>query len=100
MVGIIIIIIIIIIIKCLTQETSPDRKRSVELISTGFYFGVFHPPGRSLTRLMRLPPQDLKIRVYLRDSYLTWQMGLSPQNLKIRVYILLDSYLTWLITLS
>src|SRR5271155_4029251 len=74
-------IIIIIICKALNSRTSSDQKPSAEKNSTGFEFGVFLPPGRCLTRLMRPPPQNFEIRVYhLLDSCLTRLMRLSPQD--------------------
>src|SRR5271156_1162357 len=77
------VLIIIIICKALNSRTGSDQKCSAEINSTGFEFGVFLPPGRCLTRLMRPPPQDLKIGVYLLlDSCLTRIMRLSPQDLK------------------
>ena len=56
---IIIIIIIIIIYIALNSRTGSVQKRSEEKNPSGFEFGVFHPPGSCLTRLMRPPPQDL-----------------------------------------
>src|SRR3981189_1547131 len=52
-----VIIIIIIIYIALNSRTGSVQKRSEEKNPSGFEFGVFHPPGSCLTRLMRPPPQ-------------------------------------------